>query len=190
MPWRCDVRLQVAFRPNTRQTHIDELELVTGSSIISVRLSAVLPASKLQLPPAVDFGCVPVRQSCVQQVPIKNVGDAGLLFSWKLEEPFAVVPAAGQLAADQTMICEVRLPRWHRAIACTVHTMQCTNLVAKRAATITLMGTDRHWIWKPQAVWDMGCVLAGALPPAGGSCIQGGSSMQLGQRGAADSAGK
>lgn len=108
--------MQVAFRPNTRHSHTDELELVTGSSIISVHLSAVLPASKLQLPPAVDFGCVPVRQSCVQQVPIKNVGDAGLLFNWKLEEPFAVVPAAGQLAAGQTMICEVRLTNCDSAV--------------------------------------------------------------------------
>jgi hypothetical protein len=52
----------------------------------------------------------------VQQVPIKNVGDAGLLFNWKLEEPFAVVPAAGQLAAGQTMICEVRLTNCDSAV--------------------------------------------------------------------------
>lgn len=103
----CPGPLQVAFRPSTRQTHVDELELITGSSSIMVPLSAVLPASKLQLPTEVDFGCVPVRQSCMQQLPIKNVGDAGLQFSWKLQEPFAVVPASGQLAPGQTLVCEV-----------------------------------------------------------------------------------
>jgi hypothetical protein len=72
-----------------------------------VPLCAVLPASKLQLPPAVDFGCVPVRQGCVQQLPIKNVGDAGLHFTWKLQEPFGIVPASGQLAPGQTLVCEV-----------------------------------------------------------------------------------
>lgn len=101
---------QVAFRPSTRQTYTDELELVTGSGgSIIVPLSAVLPASKLQVPPAVDFGCVPVRQGCVQQLPITNVGDAGLLFSWKLQQPFAVVPATGQLGPGQTLVCEVSM---------------------------------------------------------------------------------
>lgn len=117
---------QVAFRPSTRQTHTDKLELFTGPSSITVPLSAVLPASKLQLPPALDFGCVPVRKSCVQQLPIKNVGDAGLQFSWKVQEPFAVVPANGQLAPGQTLVCEVRRGRAaQHAPACTA-TSSCT----------------------------------------------------------------
>jgi len=90
-----------------RQTYTDDLELQTGATSIIVPLSAVLPASKLQLPAAVEYGCVPVHQRCVQQLPIKNVGDAGLLFTWKLQEPFAVVPAAGELAPGQTLVCEV-----------------------------------------------------------------------------------
>lgn len=72
-----------------------------------VPLSAVLPASKLQLPPVLDFGCVAVRKACVQQLPIRNVGDAQLQFSWRLEQPFEVVPAAGQLAPGQTLVCKV-----------------------------------------------------------------------------------
>lgn len=109
MPCAKFLHRQVAFRPSIRQPYADELQLLSGTSSITVPLSAVLPASKLQLPATVDFGCVPVRQSCTQRLPIKNVGDAGLRFAWKLQEPFAVVPASGQLAPGETLVCEVRL---------------------------------------------------------------------------------
>ncbi len=87
------------FRPPARQQFSEQLELLSGATSLFVPLSAVLPASKLQLPPGgLDFGCVPVRQPCVQQLPITNVGDAPLSFAWRLEPPFDVVPATGQLA--------------------------------------------------------------------------------------------
>jgi hypothetical protein len=136
--------MQVAFRPNTRQSYTDELELITGSSSIMVPLSAVLPASKLHLPSAVDFGCVPVRQSCMRQLPIKNVGDAGLHFSWKLQEPFAVVPASGQLVPGQTLLCEVSscLPQCAR-MPCDATGPLCLT------STDAVMGSSRYpaWLW-------------------------------------------
>lgn len=95
------------FRPPRRQSYTDELELVCGSNSIFVPLEAVLPASKLQLQQALDFGCVPAKEPVMQQLPIRNVGDAVLRFTWKLEEPFAIVPATGQLAPGQTLTCEV-----------------------------------------------------------------------------------
>lgn len=100
--------LQVAFRPAARQPYVDCLELQCGTATIAVPLEALLPASKLQLPPALDFGCVPAKEQVEQQLPIKNVGDAPLRFAWKIEPPFAILPAAGQLAPGQTLTCQVR----------------------------------------------------------------------------------
>lgn len=141
--------------------------MITGSSSIIVPLAAVLPASKLQLPPAVDFDCVPVRQDCVQQLPIKNVGDAGLHFTWALQEPFGIVPASGQLAPGQTLVCEVRsvglsgmrsLSRLHRRkVNRSAHHFACYVTAALCCAPA-----------------------AGALSAAGGSCLQGSSCMQPG----------
>lgn len=99
--------VKVVFRPPQRVAYSEHLELLSGATSIFVPLSASLPASKLELPPAVDFGCVPVRAACSRRLPITNVGDAPLAFSWQLAAPFAVVPAAGQLAPQQTLACEV-----------------------------------------------------------------------------------
>jgi hydrocephalus-inducing protein len=101
--------VQVAFRPAVRQTYADCLELQCGTATIAVPLEALLPASKLQLPPALYFGCVPAKEQVQQQLPIKNVGDAQLRFAWKIEAPFAILPAAGQLAPGQTLLCQVCL---------------------------------------------------------------------------------
>lgn len=159
--------LQVAFRPSTRQTHTDELELITGSSSIIVALAAVLPASKLQLPLTADFGCVPVRQGCVQQLPIKNVGDAGLQFTWTLQEPFGIVPASGQLAPGQTLVCEVR----------SVGLSEVGSL--SRLHRHKVNRSAHHFVCYVTA--PLCCALAaGALSAAGGSCLQGGSCMQPG----------
>lgn len=87
--------MQVYFRPSRRQSYTDCLELLCGTASIPVPLEAVLPASKLQLPASVDFGCVPAKEQVQQQLPIKNVGDAPLLFNWRIEAPFAISPAAG-----------------------------------------------------------------------------------------------
>ncbi|KAF6255251.1 hypothetical protein COO60DRAFT_1662608 [Scenedesmus sp. NREL 46B-D3] len=62
---------------------------------------------KLQLPTALEFGCVPAKEQVQQQLPIKNVGDAPLRFAWKIGAPFAILPAAGQLAPGQTLTCQV-----------------------------------------------------------------------------------
>jgi hypothetical protein len=88
--------------------HSEQLQLICGTDIIYVPLEAVLPASKLQLPAALDFGCVPFKEPAVQQLPMKNVGDAPLHYSWKVEDPFAVLPADGQLHPGQTVLCQVR----------------------------------------------------------------------------------
>ena len=101
--------LQVYFRPPKRQSYRDQLELICGSNTLYIPLEAVLPASKLQLPSAIDFGCVPAKEPVMQCLPIKNVGDAMLQFNWKIEEPFAILPATGQLAPGQTLNCEVWL---------------------------------------------------------------------------------
>lgn len=100
--------LQVYFRPLRRQSYTDQFELSCDSNSILVPLEAVLPASKLQLQAALDFGCVPAREPVMQRLPIRNIGDAMLQFSWKIQEPFAIEPAGGQLAPGQTLHCEVR----------------------------------------------------------------------------------
>lgn len=99
--------MQVYFRPPKRQSYSDVIELLCGPHTILVPLEAVLPASKLQLPSGIDFGVVPAKEAFLQQLPIKNVGDAALQFSWQIEEPFRIVPAAGRLAAGDTLQCEV-----------------------------------------------------------------------------------
>lgn len=98
----------MAFRPALRQTYEDCLQLQCGTATIAVPLEALLPASKLQLPTALEFGCVPAKEQVQQQLPIKNVGDAPLRFAWKIGAPFAILPAAGQLAPGQTLTCQVR----------------------------------------------------------------------------------
>lgn len=87
--------------------HSEQLQLICGTDSIQVPLEAVLPASKLQLPAALDFGCVPFKEPAMQQLPIKNIGDAPLRYSWRVEDPFAVVPADGQLYPGQTVMSQV-----------------------------------------------------------------------------------
>lgn len=131
--------LQVYFRPPNRQSYRDQLELFCGSNSICIPLEAVLPTSKLQLPSAIDFGCVPTKEPVVQRLPIKNVGDALLQFTWKLEQPFAIVPAAGQLAPGQTLICEVWLTVYIQLAMAAVFgsTIAVQQLTCRRIRTVS-----------------------------------------------------
>jgi hydrocephalus-inducing protein len=72
-----------------------------------VPLAAPLAASRLQAPRAVDFGLVPARELLVRQLPISNVGEAPLAFSWRVEAPFSLTPAAGRLAPGEGALCQV-----------------------------------------------------------------------------------
>lgn len=98
---------QVVFRPLGAQPYHDLVEITCDDAPITVPLSAPLAASKLRAPEALDFGLVPARERVLRPLHISSVGEAPLAFAWRVEAPFAVVPASGRLGAGQGMTCQV-----------------------------------------------------------------------------------
>jgi len=99
--------LRVVFRPLRAQHYSDTVLISCDGLLIPVPLSAPLAAPRLQAPDGVEFGLVPARERFVRPLPIRNVGDAAVQFSWRVETPFSVLPAAGRLGAGQGMACQV-----------------------------------------------------------------------------------
>ncbi|GBF91298.1 hypothetical protein Rsub_03618 [Raphidocelis subcapitata] len=99
--------LRVVFRPLRRQAYSDAVELSCDGAPLAVPLSAPLPASRLEAPGGVDFGLVPANERTAARLPVANTGAAPLEFSWRVEPPFSVEPAAGRLAPGEGLACEV-----------------------------------------------------------------------------------
>ncbi|KAI8476927.1 MAG: hypothetical protein J3K34DRAFT_516186 [Monoraphidium minutum] len=99
------VALRVVFRPLRAQAYQDTVTLLCDGAPLLVPLSAPLAAPRLQAPPGVDFGLVPAHERFERPLPIRNVGEAPLTFSWRSEAPFSVTPASGRLAPGEAAAC-------------------------------------------------------------------------------------
>jgi hydrocephalus-inducing protein len=98
-----EVAFVVTFRPESRDDYACDLVVCTEREKFVVPVMAVGASAALDFPDVVDFSGVAVRLEKRQTVFVRNVGSKAARFSLSAQQPFAVSPAAGELAPGETL---------------------------------------------------------------------------------------
>ena len=94
--------VKVTFRPVKKETYDDYVEFITATGGFRIPIRATLPLVKLQVPAQLHFGYVPANEIASKSFTIKNTGEIGIHFKWKLNEPFCMEPSEGYLEPKRT----------------------------------------------------------------------------------------
>ena len=89
--------VKVTFRPVKKETYDDYIEFITATGGFRIPIRATLPLVKMVVPAQLHFGYVPANELASKSFTIKNAGEIGIHYKWKLNEPFCIEPAEGYL---------------------------------------------------------------------------------------------
>lgn len=102
-----EIAYVVTFRPESRDDYSCDLVVCTEREKFLVPVLAVGASAALDFPDRVEFGSAPTKVEVRQTVFVRNVGSKAAHFNLTAPAPFAVSPAAGHLAPDETLQCTV-----------------------------------------------------------------------------------
>ncbi|MEW5306910.1 MAG: hypothetical protein WDW36_009343 [Sanguina aurantia] len=107
--------LKVVFCPLKLQLYSDHIEVFCNDSSFLVPVQAFTPATRVELPASLDFGCVPTKETVTRQISIRNTGDVRVRAEWRLDPPFSITPSSGSLAPGECSTFDVS---FHPTEAC------------------------------------------------------------------------
>ena len=134
--------VKVTFRPVKKETYDDYIEFITATGGFRIPIRATLPLVKLQVPAQLHFGYVPANEVASKSFVIKNAGEIGIHYKWKLNEPFCVEPAEGYL--DPKKSASVTATFKPEDASVFVAQAVCTLQDGERVASLKVVGVGKY----------------------------------------------
>ncbi|EFJ47120.1 hypothetical protein VOLCADRAFT_92245 [Volvox carteri f. nagariensis] len=151
--------LKVVFRPLKMQHYTDNIELFVGNSSFLVPVHAYTPVTHIEVPPTLDFGFTPTKETVTAPLVVKNSGDVRVDVLWRLEAPFAISPAAASLAPGEALSFSVAFTPPE---ACSYTANAACQLESGAAAICKISGIGKFpYLSVEQAGVDFGPVVVG-----------------------------
>lgn len=113
--------LEIRFRPTELVEFHDKIQIdVKGRGSFTIRLDALTPYAKLDVPEKHDFQFCPVGAVATAEQTIANVGTIPLDFYWEVPSPFCITPSTASLAEGEKL-----------KVTCSFEPQEATALVCR-----------------------------------------------------------
>ncbi|GIL53686.1 hypothetical protein Vafri_9323 [Volvox africanus] len=151
--------LKVTFRPLKMQHYSDNIELFVGSASFLVPVHAYTPVTHIEVPPSLDFGFTPTKETVTAPLVVRNSGDVRVDVAWRLEAPFVISPPAASLAPGEALSFTVAFTPPE---ACSYTANAACELESGAAAVCKISGIGKFpYLSVEQAGVDFGPVVVG-----------------------------
>ncbi|GIL85005.1 hypothetical protein Vretimale_9849 [Volvox reticuliferus] len=151
--------LKVTFRPLKMQHYSDNIELFVGSASFLVPVHAYTPVTHIEVPPSLDFGFTPTKETVTAPLVVRNSGDVRVDVVWRLEAPFVIRPPAASLAPGEALTFTVAFTPPE---ACSYTANAACELESGAAAVCKISGIGKFpYLSVEQAGVDFGPVVVG-----------------------------
>ncbi|GLC34162.1 Cilia- and flagella-associated protein 65 [Pleodorina starrii] len=151
--------LKVIFRPLKLQHYSDNVELFVGNASFLVPVHAYTPVTHIEVPPSLDFGFTPTKETATAPLVVRNSGDVRVDVTWRLEPPFAISPPSASLAPGEALTFAVAFTPPE---ACSYTANAACELESGAAAICKISGIGKFpYLSVEQAGVDFGPVVVG-----------------------------